>query len=71
LFRPYERSICATVSGVARSPSSACAGPPGRALIQRKTRIESPIKIGISMRSRRTMNLTIYSPSAGFRVNEG
>src|SRR5918996_3738875 len=52
--------MAATVSGVARSPSNACAGPPGRALIQRKTRIESPIRIGTRSRSRRTVKRSTY-----------
>src|SRR5918995_3713025 len=42
------------VSGVARSPSSDSAGPAGRALIHKKTRIESPRRIGTSRISRRT-----------------
>jgi hypothetical protein len=46
-------------ASVARSPSSACAGPPGRALIQRKTRIESPRRMGTRRRSRRTTKRSI------------
>ena len=36
--------IAAIASAVARSPSSVVAGLPGRALIQKKTRIESPMQ---------------------------
>ncbi len=57
--RPYVRSICSIASGVARSPRSDSAGPPGRALIQRKTRIESPRRIGTSRSSRRTTKRSI------------
>src|SRR5918994_5942346 len=46
-------------SGVARSPSSDSAGPAGRALIHRKTRIESPSRIGMSRISRRTTKRSI------------
>jgi hypothetical protein len=43
-----------TSSGVARSPRSAEAGLPGSALIQKKIRIETPSRIGMSSSSRRT-----------------
>src|SRR3954449_6977044 len=45
---------------VARSPRSAEAGSPGRALIHRKTRIESPRRIGTRRSSRRTTKRSIY-----------
>ena len=46
-------------AGVARSPSSDSAGLPGSAWTQRKTRIESPSRIGTSSISRRTTKRSI------------
>ena len=40
-------------------PSSAVAGPPGRARTHTKSSRLSPNRIGMSSRSRRTMNLTM------------
>ncbi len=48
-------------SGVARSPSAAWAGPPGRERSQAKSRTDSPSRIGISWRSRRTMKRSTRS----------
>src|SRR5581483_2726021 len=56
----------AIVSGVARSPRSACAGEPGSARIQTKTRIETPSRIGTSSRSRRTTYLSISSSADSY-----
>jgi hypothetical protein len=46
--------IAAIASAVARSPSSVVAGLPGSARIHMKTRIESPRRIGMRSRTRRT-----------------
>src|SRR5918992_6163839 len=71
LSRPYWRSICAIVSGVARSPSSDWAGPAGRARIQRNTRIESPSRIGTSSSSRRTTKRSIAYVARRLRFRYG
>src|SRR5688500_19753681 len=58
LSKPYAARTCAIRSGVERSPRRAVSGPPGRARTNRKTRIESPKRIGISRSRRRTANFS-------------
>ena len=54
--RARSARVAWTSAGVARSPSSASAGLPGSALIQKKIRSETPSRIGTSSSNRRTMN---------------
>src|ERR687896_737738 len=58
-------------SGVARSPRAACAGPPGRARSQAKSRTDRPSRIGTSCRSRRTMKRSTACGSSFPRSGAG
>src|SRR5687767_6581881 len=58
---PKSSLYRAIASGVARSPRAAWAGPPGRARGQANSRTESPRRIGISWRIRRTMKRSTRS----------
>src|ERR1700693_3681527 len=59
-LKPYRCLYCATSAGVARSPRSDEIGVPGSARTQKKTRIETPKRIGRIRSSRRTMYRSIY-----------
>src|SRR4051794_10587772 len=62
LSSPYCLLIAVIRSSVARSPSSACAGPPGSARIQKKMISDSPMRIGMSKSSRRMVNRSTTTP---------